>query len=893
MFARSSAQTRLAAVGRQARRPSTPSQSTMAAALAPSSTAKVPILSLPLVPPASRLTCNLLPDTYTPRPDSLLATPDSLPTQVRRSRRVGSGAHFSYVSPLVLNFPYDFPNPDATDSHEEDTAENYASLSEEQRHKRKSARAAEKRMQVIERFMRKYEVDPASLAAESKSVSTTLQGYLAPARAELTFPSARLLGVSSASLQDCLPQLDIGDTLSFIAANSGRDSGPDTYTSGPAAQQVAPGACTAAVQARVQLSEVLSGRLIGARFPSKEHIDENAGAAVEVYRRETAKENAQETEEAAGCAVTTIHGGDASEKQKEGAPSAGGEKELSEEDKLRARLQTLSKRVTEEGAFAGYGPWANCYAGHQFGSWAGQLGDGRAITLSEIDFPSQTAGGGGVANGYGGGVLSMRPRTEIQLKGGGRTPYSRFGDGLATLASSVREYLCSEAMAGLRIPTSRALAVLALHDVTVLRERASVAAVTTRLAPSWLRIGSFQIHASRSDWESVRILGEYFSREILGLEGVGKARDADIDEGVQTERKPWALRLAKEVGRRNAETIARWQVYGFMHGVMNTDNISLLGLTIDYGPFAFMDIFDPNQICNHSDSEGRYTYTKQPSMGAYALNHLTHSLSPIIGFEKEHGRAPFPFELLRAESAQLVKWSQEGARTYEEVEGVYTGTLTSAWKAGWLKRLGISKALPGDEDKVQLIDPLLHLLEDLDFSGTLRNLCSFPAIALLNGSGEEDWKEFVKEGKLFDHKRLPTWQQEAKEDAAVQWLKLYVERLRAEEGQAPVIQANMRNVNPCFVLRNWVTDEVVQRLARDNDTSEPECCDIFRRCVAVSHLTCAQIFTDFLGQVLAMCCDPFKAWNEDHALEGMSQEDAKRLCDIGTPLNGNLPSCSS
>ncbi len=499
---------------------------------ASNSDAKLSLLSLPLVPPPTRLTNNLLPDIYTPRPDSLLATPSSLPTQTRRARPVGSGAHFSYVSPLVLAFPYDFPETNSDDEASTEEGER-ADASAEEKQKRKARRAAEKRMEVIESYMRRYEVDFSTYEDRIQAKGDSLHGYLSPARAEHGFPSARLLGLSRTAIEECLPQLDVGDAFEAIAAGHGKDYDGDTYTSGPEALHTES-------SARAELSGVVSGWLIPARFPAKRDVADDAGTAVEVHRREMAREKARDA-------------GDAS------APAT-----PSEEEKLRARLDALQKRLSDQGTHAGYAPWANCYAGHQFGSWAGQLGDGRAITLMEVATPAASTSN--VTTGYGGGVLAMPPRTEIQLKGAGRTPYSRFADGLAVLASSVREYLCSEAMAGLRIPTSRALALTAVKDVTVLRERASVAAVVARLAPSWLRIGSFQIHASRGEWESVRLLGEYVARDLLGFDGVGRAEDGGVQMDEKTERKPWALKLAEDVARRNAETIARWQVYGFMHG---------------------------------------------------------------------------------------------------------------------------------------------------------------------------------------------------------------------------------------------------------------------------------------------------------------------------------------
>ncbi len=301
---------------------------------------------------------------------------------------------------------------------------------------------------------------------------------------------------------------------------------------------------------------------------------------------------------------------------------------------------------------------------------------------------------------------------------------------------------------------------------------------------------------------------------------------------------------------------------------MNTDNISLLGLTIDYGPYAFMDLFDRNQICNHSDGEGRYTYVRQPSMGVYAVQHLVMSISVLIGFEQEHGRAPYPFELMRSDEKKLENWSTAGAKVAKDIEALFQQTFLAAWKREWLKRLGISEVREGSVDQDELIDPLLKLLEDFDFSTTLRKLCAFPALALGDSSSEEHIKSAVEQGTFFDTKRLPDWQKESKRTDAVSWLQTYAARLREAGRPAAEVEKAMRAHNPAFILRNWVTDEVVGRLTHDDDT-------------------------EFLEQILQMCVEPFRAWDEDEAPEGMSQEDAKRLCSLGTPLNGHLPSCSS
>ncbi|QDQ26118.1 YdiU family protein [Chitinimonas arctica] len=235
-------------------------------------------------------------------------------------------------------------------------------------------------------------------------------------------------------------------------------------------------------------------------------------------------------------------------------------------------------------------PIATVYSGHQFGVWAGQLGDGRAILLAEI---------GG---------------QEVQLKGAGPTPYSRRADGRAVLRSSIREYLCSEAMHGLGIPTTRALALVGSPE-PVWRETQETAAVVTRVAPSFLRFGHFEHFFYGDDHASLRRLCDFaISRYFPSCQSAA--------EPVQA--------MLEEVIARTASLIARWQAVGFCHGVMNSDNMSLLGLTLDYGPFGFLDGFDGGHICNHSDHSGRYAYGNQPQIGLFNLHCLAQALLPLL-----------------------------------------------------------------------------------------------------------------------------------------------------------------------------------------------------------------------------------------------------------------------
>src|SRR6201996_8442207 len=240
-------------------------------------------------------------------------------------------------------------------------------------------------------------------------------------------------------------------------------------------------------------------------------------------------------------------------------------------------------------------PYAAVYSGHQFGVWAGQLGDGRALTLGEVEHDGQ--------------------RFELQLKGAGRTPYSRMGDGRAVLRSSIREFLCSEAMHHLGIPTTRALCVTG-SDQPVRREEMETAAVVTRVSPSFVRFGHFEHFYSNDRVDALTALADHVIDRFYPA-----CKEAD---------DPY-LALLNEAVLSTADMIVHWQAVGFCHGVMNTDNMSILGLTIDYGPFGFIDGFDANHICNHSDSQGRYAYKQQPQVGYWNLFCLAQALVPLFG----------------------------------------------------------------------------------------------------------------------------------------------------------------------------------------------------------------------------------------------------------------------
>jgi uncharacterized protein YdiU (UPF0061 family) len=370
------------------------------------------------------------------------------------------------------------------------------------------------------------------------------------------------------------------------------------------------------------------------------------------------------------------------------------------------------------------------YSGHQFGVWAGQLGDGRAITLG--DLPGEAG------------------RMEVQLKGAGLTPYSRMGDGRAVLRSSLREFLCSEAMAALGIPTTRALMVTGSHQ-PIMRETMETAAVVTRMAPTFIRFGSFEHWYHRGKEDELRILADYVLKnwypELLGA------------------TNPYKELLA-EVTRRTARMIAQWQAVGFMHGVMNTDNMSILGLTLDYGPFGFMDAFDANHICNHTDQGGRYSYANQVPVGHWNCYALGNALLPLIGTPEE---------------------AEEALDAYRPAFGARLDELLHA-------KLGLFDAREGDE---ALFDAMFKLLQanHADFTLFFRRLGDLA----LDGSLAQDapLRDLFLDREAFDA-----------------WASQYRERLRLENSNDALRRAAMHRANPKYVLRNYLAQTAIEQAQR-------------------------------------------------------------------------------
>ncbi len=384
---------------------------------------------------------------------------------------------------------------------------------------------------------------------------------------------------------------------------------------------------------------------------------------------------------------------------------------------------------------AGMAPYAACYGGHQFGTWAGQLGDGRAITLGEVTHAGETF--------------------ELQLKGAGPTPYSRRADGRAVLRSSLRELVCSEAMFHLGVPTTRALS-LVLTGEPVLRDLLydgnpahEPGAVVCRVAPTFLRFGSYEIHTARDDRDTLAKLVEFTRERFFGGRSVAEMFD--------------------EVMRRTAWLLAEWMRVGFVHGVMNTDNMSLLGLTIDYGPYGWLAPFDPDWTPNITDAHGRrYRFGNQPAVAHWNLGQLARALAPVAELD----------ELRRSLDA-------------------FPAEFSTHYRATMLRKLGLHGNHGGDDALLaELADLMTHV--ETDYTLLFRRLA-------------EPTFESVRDAFYAEPDRAQV----------TAWLAKYAARDRDVAG--------MRSINPLYVPRNYLVQQVIEATAAGDRAALPELLDVLRR----------------------------------------------------------------
>ncbi|MBR0962915.1 YdiU family protein [Bradyrhizobium diazoefficiens] len=384
---------------------------------------------------------------------------------------------------------------------------------------------------------------------------------------------------------------------------------------------------------------------------------------------------------------------------------------------------------------AGADPIAMAYAGHQFGNFVPQLGDGRAILLGEV-------------------IDRDGIRRDIQLKGSGPTPFSRRGDGRAALGPVLREYIVSEAMFALHIPTTRSLAAVITGE-HVLRETALPGAVLTRVASSHIRVGTFQYFAARRDTEALRRLADHvIARHYPELSG--------------TER-PYHALLAGVVARQ-ANLVARWLLVGFIHGVMNTDNSSVSGETIDYGPCAFMDAYNPLQVFSSIDEMGRYAYANQPRIAQWNATRLAECLLPLFGDDRDKAVAEA-----------------------QEILGAFPEIFSTAYQAGLRRKVGLFTARDGDEALIQdLLDAMAR--NQADFTLTFRKLGE-----AAGGDASDARAQFI-DPAAFD-----------------EWAGRWRERTALEPQSVSERQAAMHAVNPLFIPRNHRVEAVIQAAVNNDD----------------------------------------------------------------------------
>jgi uncharacterized protein YdiU (UPF0061 family) len=380
--------------------------------------------------------------------------------------------------------------------------------------------------------------------------------------------------------------------------------------------------------------------------------------------------------------------------------------------------------------FKGQPSIAMVYAGHQFGGYSPQLGDGRALLLGQVETEA--------------GIV------DIQLKGSGKTPYSRFGDGRAVLRSSIREYLAGEAMHHLHIPSTRALCLIGSKE-PVQREQIETGAVIARVAKTHIRFGHFEYFYYTDQHDNLKKLADYVIEHFLP-EAKGK------DEQYQ--------QLFQYTVTATAKLIAQWQSVGFAHGVMNTDNMSIIGETIDYGPYAFLDDYEPGFICNHSDHSGRYAFNQQPLIGLWNLNALAHALSPLID-----------------------------VASIKTILSTYEPTFLDHFENNMRRKLGLQRSFPNDE---KLRKTLLSLLANskVDYTLFFRRLCDFG-----NGETAQSLSE------LFDKDQT----------RFIGWCEDYKQRLQQETISLEERHAFMKSVNPKFIARNYLMQRAIEQAEDQSD----------------------------------------------------------------------------
>ncbi|CCH44957.1 hypothetical protein BN7_4530 [Wickerhamomyces ciferrii] len=450
-------------------------------------------------------------------------------------------------------------------------------------------------------------------------------------------------------------------------------------------------------------------------------------------------------------------------------------------------------------------PYAQAYAGFQFGQFAGQLGDGRVTNLFTLITPNQG-------------------NQELQLKGSGKTAFSRFADGKAVLRSSIREFIISESLSGIGIPSTRALSISLLPKTKAQRERAEVCAVVSRFAKSWIRIGTFDLYRWRQDRQGLRELCDYIIEDILDELPVFqkgefvKDQYKDITEGSDEEDLEGLIEITdstrydqmyRAIVRLNAKLVAYWQSYGFLNGVLNTDNTSILGLSIDFGPFSFMDKFNPNFTPNHDDVQLRYSFANQPSIIWWNLTRLGESLVELLGAGPDLVDDEFFIE-------KGIKKQQE-EQTIKRVSSIiqlasveYKHVFMENYNSIMTQRIGLKTVEQGDND---LIAQLLDLISKtkVDFNKFFINL--------QNSTDLNDTSIYLTpelQNRLSNPKdKIDQELNDELNSLLSEFIENYKKRLGSTTHKERYSIAS--KVNPLFTPRNWQLEEVIESMYDDNE----------------------------------------------------------------------------
>ncbi|CDK28439.1 unnamed protein product [Kuraishia capsulata CBS 1993] len=439
-------------------------------------------------------------------------------------------------------------------------------------------------------------------------------------------------------------------------------------------------------------------------------------------------------------------------------------------------------------------PYSQCYAGYQFGQFAGQLGDGRVVSLFEVK--NEDTG----------------KRYELQLKGSGKTPFSRFADGKAVLRSSIREFIISESLHGIGIPTTRALALSYLPGTYAQRYGAEQCAIVCRMAESWIRIGNFDLLRMRGDRKEAILLADYVLDEVLKGQFKYESSFADSTEVPDGLTKYDKMYL--EIVARNAHTVAYWHAYGFLNGVLNTDNTSILGLSIDFGPFAFMDNFNLDYTPNHEDTQLRYSFKNTPNAIWWNLTRLGEDLAELIGAGPELLKDPaFGNEFKK-------EWEVPVISRAEKVIGfagsVYEDVFLHEYENLMAKRLGVEK--PSHDFHSEVVSPMLDMLSTIkvDYNNF------FVDLQKLDFSAPDfDYDSAVSKLTPLDFvsEEIAGLTEETLNRELKSWLPIY--RTKLEELNISYRQRHelAASYNPLFLPRNWILDDVIE-FTQDSDAED-------------------------------------------------------------------------